>query len=164
MQCRWERHHDVVVKVDGVSFRTGSASGANMNCLIDTLRQVVVGGVECNVQTVRDRIESDFPEVRPGDFLELQSHWRAAITWLGRLDENGAGFDADDFKVVCIDLLYIGHGDVLGCGPQTLYLARGNANHFVHLFQVQEAQTPSPELNPALATHSLRRNGAALHR
>ena len=152
MQCHWRKGRDIVVKVDGVCFNTGSASGANMNCLIDTLRQVVVGGVECNVQTVRDRIESDFPEVRPGDFLELQSHWRAAITWLGRYNKIGAVFSADDFKVVCVDLLYVGNGDVIGCGTQTLYLARESQNHFVPLFQIQEAQTRRTELKLVVAT------------
>jgi hypothetical protein len=152
MQSHWRKGRDIVVKVDGVCFNTGSASGANMNCLIDTLRQVVVGGVECNVQTVRDRIERDFPEVRPGDFLELQSHWRAAITWLGRYNKIGAVFNADDFKVVCVDLLYVGNGDVIGCGTQTLYLARESQNHFVPLFQIQEAQTRRTELKLVVAT------------
>ena len=69
MQAHWQRGRDVVVKVDGICFHTGSASGANMNCLIDTLRQVVAGGVDCDVQAVRDRIEHDFHEVKPGGFF-----------------------------------------------------------------------------------------------
>ena len=41
MSDGWRRDRDVVVKVDGNCFRIGSASGFEMNCLIDTLRQVL---------------------------------------------------------------------------------------------------------------------------
>ena len=49
MPANWHSGRDVVVKVDDSFFHIGSASGGNMNCLIDTLRQVVAGGVDCNV-------------------------------------------------------------------------------------------------------------------
>ena len=71
MHANWHRGHDVVVRVDGNSFHIGSASGTNMNCLIDALRQVVAGGIDCNVQAVRDQIEREFRNVRRGDFLDL---------------------------------------------------------------------------------------------
>ena len=71
MHANWQRGHDVVVRVDGNSFHIGSASGTNMNCLIDALRQVVAGGIDCNVQAVRDQIEREFRNVRRGDFLDL---------------------------------------------------------------------------------------------
>ena len=161
MRANWQRGRDVVVKVDGSSFHIGSASGGNMNCLIDTLRQVVAGGVDCNVQAVRDRIEREFHDVRPGDFLDLQQHWRAVIAWLARLNENGASFRADDFKVVCVDLLYIGNGDVDGCGTQTLHLARENANHFVPLFQIREPQRHSGAPEPAVTTDTPHGGGAS---
>ena len=66
------RGRDVVVKVNGSCFRIGSASGLNMNCLIDTLRQVVHGGVDCNVQDVRNHIANELRDVMPGAFLDLE--------------------------------------------------------------------------------------------
>ena len=138
--ANWRRGRDVIVKVDGNSFRVGAASGCNMNCLIDTLRQVVAGGVDCDVQRVRDCIEREFRNVVPGEFLDLQEHWSAVIRWLAWFNENDATFHPDDFKVVCVDLLYIGNGDVVGGGAQTLHIARENANHFVPLFQIQNMQ------------------------
>ena len=59
MSANWRHGCDVVVKVNGSCFRVGSASGWNMNCLIDTLRQVVHGGVDCNVQDVRNHIANE---------------------------------------------------------------------------------------------------------
>ena len=56
MCANWWHGRDVVVKVNGSCFRIGSASGFNMNCFIDTLRQVVHGGVDCNVQAVRNNL------------------------------------------------------------------------------------------------------------
>ena len=50
----WQRGDDVVVKVDGNSFRVGAASGTDMNCLIDALKQVVGGGIDCDVEAVRN--------------------------------------------------------------------------------------------------------------
>ena len=129
-------NRDVIVQVDSISFRIGTASGSNMNCLIDTLRQLVAGGVDCDVQHVRNRLECQFRSIRPGDFLDLQHHWRAVIGWLARLNANNASFQADNFKLVCIDLFFVGHGDVVGDGLETLYLAREDANHFVPLIPV----------------------------
>ena len=48
--------------------------------------------------------------------------------------------------------MYVGNGDVIGRGTRTLYLARENANHFVPLFQSQDTQRHSREINPPVTT------------
>ena len=100
MSANWRHGCDVVVEVNGSCFRVGSASGWNMNCLIDTLRQVVHGGVDCNVQDVRNHIANELRDVVPGAFLDLEEHWRAVIKWLARCNTNGVFFEPDDFKIV----------------------------------------------------------------
>ena len=41
--------------------------------------------------------------------------------------------DAPPFRIVRVDLEYMGNGDVVGDGPVMLNIARENGNHFVPL-------------------------------
>ena len=69
MLPHWWQDRSATIQIDGQAFTTGTASGENMNCLIDTLRQVLVGGLDWNVTLVGKRLEADFADVRPGDVL-----------------------------------------------------------------------------------------------
>ena len=40
---------------------------------------------------------------------------------------------SDIHKVVCVDMIYMGEGDVVGSGSKRLVIARQNQNHFVPL-------------------------------
>ena len=110
----WWRGAIVHFIVDARVFRMGQSSGQSNNCLIDTLRQCFSPPIICNVDFVRSQLERLHPEIVPGDFLELQHHWRSIIRLLGqsRLNlgsaDRGAELDPEDFKIVCIDALYIG--------------------------------------------------------
>ena len=45
------------------------------------------------------------------------------------------------YKIVCVDVAWIGHGDVENeKGLKTLYIARQNANHFVPLLSVDAVE------------------------
>ena len=46
--------------------------------------------------------------------------------------------DSDDYHITCVDLMYLGHGEVVGNEDDSameevvyLYIARENGNHFV---------------------------------
>jgi len=116
-----------ILRVDGQLFDLGQASGEDNNCLIDTLRQQL--DVQANQAEVRKQLVAAFPggptQVGPWSYLELQHHWQAVVRLLGG--------DPASFRVACVDLRYRGHGDVVGQGSQTLYIAREGANHFVPL-------------------------------
>ena len=113
------------VEVGDKRFSVGRASGGGMNWLIGTLRQVVAGGVGCDVHFVRHMLELAYDDVRPGDFLELTSHWEAIVRHLSEGDDNGITVRAAQLQIICVDLLYVGHCDVVGIGGEVLYIARG---------------------------------------
>ena len=126
----WERYHDVYFSInDREHFVMGKASGDQCNCLIDTLRQQL--HVECDVRAVRAFVQARHPDLVLGDYLELQHHWRDVINGLAH--SVGQDFAATSFKIVCVDAMFIGNGDVEGNGSTPLYIARQNANHFVPL-------------------------------
>ena len=126
----WERYHDVCFSInDREQFVMGKASGDQCNCLIDTLRQQL--HVECDVRAVRAFVQARHTDLVLGDYLELQHHWRDVINGLAH--SVGQDFAATEFKIVCVDAMFIGNGDVEGNGPRPLYIARQNANHFVPL-------------------------------
>ena len=64
--------------------------------------------------------------------MELQHHWRDVIRCIGVV--LGMNLAPQDFSIICVDALHLGHGDREGTGTRTLYIARQNANHFVPLF------------------------------
>ena len=126
----WERYHDVYFSInEREHFVMGKASGDQCNCLIDTLRQQL--HVECDVRVVRAFVQARHPNLVLGDYLELQLHWRDVINGLAH--SVGQDFAATSFKIVCVDAMFIGNGDVEGNGSTPLYIARQNANHFVPL-------------------------------
>ena len=105
----------------------GKASGSECNCLIDTLRQQM--NLECDIKAVRDYVQERHPSIVPGDFLELQHHWRDVVAGLAHVV--GSDIVPSSYKIICVDAMFIGNGDVEGNGSTTLYIARQNANHFV---------------------------------
>ena len=140
----WYRGHKLDIKLDGQAFYLGSASGDGCNCLIDTLRQKLPG-VMCSVSTVRSELERRHHgqpmEIVPGAYLPL-ALWDDIVDLLSF--HNGVRpvrvSWAHRFRVVCIDLTWIGNGEVLPLGAtsathtSTLIIARVNQNHFVPLF------------------------------
>ena len=130
---RSESHGAQVVEIENNQFFVGQASGDGNNCLIDTLRQKL--NLTCSTNSVRSLLRQKFrsgaQQVTESNYLDLELHWWDVITYLGQASNRR--LDADNFRVVCIDLQYVGHGDVVGTGPETLYIARENATHFVPL-------------------------------
>ena len=138
-QTAWHREGELVV-IEGRLYEQGHASGHENNCLIDTLRQSL--GIEADASWVREQLECRFHRdavigeavVRCGAFLELQHHWRDTIELLFEADQSGkVKCCRESFKITCVDLRYMGHGDVVGYGPHHLYIARVGANHFIPL-------------------------------
>ena len=129
-EIRFERSGDDLT-LDGQRYAIGCASGAQNNCLIDTLRQKL--GIIASADHVRLRLQTRFASgdarVTSNNFLELAVHWRAVLEYLG--DAAGQPIDPNHYRILCIDLV-IGHsGDVVGTGPTTLHIARVGLNHFV---------------------------------
>ena len=142
----WTRYDEVRFVVNHTEhFVMGTASGEECNCLIDTLRQQLQEHCDdnvrrqlqlhCDIKTVREFVQAQDPDLMPGEYLELQKHWLAVLAGLGVfLDDDSL---AITYKIVCVDVAWIGHGDVENEeGLKTLYIARQNANHFVPLLSV----------------------------
>ena len=108
----------------------GSASGDECNCLIDALRQCL--DVIFDVRAVRDLLQQRHRRLILRDYLELELHWRDVIEGIGLV--MGLNLTPESFRIICVDALHLGNGDVEGTGARTLYIARQNANHFVPLF------------------------------
>ena len=140
----WRQHRHIDVAVDGRVYQMGGASGDGCNCLIDTLKQKL--GIICDVPRVRAELQKRHTRgpsrIRPHDYLELQYHWRDIIELLGRCNLIGGQkpLDSRQFKIVCVDMLYIGSGDVEGDGQRTLCIAWQNRNHFVPLLAIWDLQ------------------------
>ena len=144
----WYRGKVLEIEVGRRWYHLGSASGDGCNCLIDTLRQVLHGimGIMCSVVAVRAALESRHrglpTEIIPNDYLSLDL-WADIIDLLGLYNENGKVRTswAHRFRVVCVDLTWIGNGDVFPRGATadthtTLAIARVNQNHFVPLLRL----------------------------
>ena len=137
MEVRREGPH---VYVDGLRFHVGMASGASNNCLLDTLRQQFEMVV--HLTNVRRDLQRRFPrgpdQVTRDNFLTLHAHWRDAVDLLFQWDVSGKPrLTHTTFRIVCVDLVHLGHGDVVGDGPHTIYIAREGQVHFVPLIGVQ---------------------------
>lgn len=137
-----------VVQINGVDYLVGSASGADNNCLIDTLRQKL-GNLFVSLAGVRDELAMLFPsgpgrirKTDAGNFLELELHWAAVVRLLGQ--HSGHRLDPANFKIVCVDLQRANHGDVVGTGRIGLHIARVHGNHFVPLLRYHGARGPLP--------------------
>ena len=133
------------IVIDGQSYQLGSASGAGCNCLIDTLRQKLPG-VICSVSGVRAALEErhrSLPtRIDPGTYLPLD-FWDEIVDLCGfhnRVRAIRTSW-AHRFRIVLVDLTWIGHGEVFPRGSRpglersTLTIARVNQNHFVPLFR-----------------------------
>ena len=110
-----EATHKLDIKLDGQAFYLGSASGDGCHCLIDTLRQKLPG-VMCSVSTVRSELERRHhgqpTEIVPGAYLPL-ALWDDNVDLL-RFHNEVRPIRvswAHRFRVVCIDLTWIGSGE-----------------------------------------------------
>ena len=94
----------------------GSASGDGCSCLIDTLRQKLPR-VICSVSRVpavlEERHRNKRTRIAPGAYLPLDL-WDEVVDLLGCYKEIQAvrGGWASRFKVVCVDLTWIGNAEV----------------------------------------------------
>ena len=124
------------VRINGVLFEQGTATGVDCNCLIDTLRQCLNISDISIVDSVRNHLETTFcvkcgpDRVRRGDYLQLDFHWQIVIMLLGANPEL--------YKIICADWVHKGNGEVVGTGSDELYIARVDENHFVPLQSVQQ--------------------------
>ena len=66
------------------------------------------------------------------NYLTLDLHWAAVVELLGQAA--GHRLSPSTFRVRCVDVEFLGNGDVVGEGTTTLDIARINFNHFVPLF------------------------------
>ena len=84
-RVNWWRHHTEFVFTvnDGQDLAMGTASGHECNCLIDTLRQQL--SLDCDIGAVREYVQAQHGSLVPGDFLELQLHWRSVINGFAEL-------------------------------------------------------------------------------
>ena len=122
-------------------YSQGFASSISNNCLIDTLREKL--NLIADVSFVRRDMMAMFPggptQVTDANFLTLAHHWGAVIDLLFKYDVSGGPkFTQEQFKLICVDIEYAGHGEVVGAGHTALYIARVHANHFIPLTLVPE--------------------------
>ena len=106
----------------------GTASGAQNNCLIDSLRQLL--DLTVKVSKIRRALQLQFrtgaKKVTTRNYLQFDFHAVAILRHMG--------FDPVHFTLICLDLAHTGHGDVIGFGARRVYLARQGQNHFIPLF------------------------------
>ena len=147
----WYADRAVEICIDDAFFGLGRASGDGCNCLIDTLRQKLPA-VICNIPYVRSRLEERHQHratrITPGDYLDLAHYWEDIVNFLGEYNQVQpvTWAWAVKFRIVCVDMTHIGHGDVLPRGvPQgqrtTLHIARVNQNHFIPLHRLHAPAT-----------------------
>jgi hypothetical protein len=113
----WYQSQVLEIEVDGHACHLGSASGAGYNCLIDTLRQQLPG-IICNVSHVRQELENRHrgkaTQISPGAYLPLD-FWDDIVDLLkyhNAVTQPVRESWAHRFRVVCVDLTWIGHGEV----------------------------------------------------
>ena len=128
-----------LVVINGVAYQRGVASGAGCNCLIDTLRQHLQ--VIANVPAIRRALQKLY-RVEPTivtaeNFLEFRAHALEIVNLLARAAAlDGDPIDTAVFRIICVDLDHLDHGDFVGNGDVTLYIARENGNHFIPLHEL----------------------------
>ena len=113
----WYQREVLDIEVDGHAYHLGSASGAGCNCLIDTLRQKLPS-IICNVANVRQELENRHrgkaTQIAPGSYLPLD-FWADIVDLLKHhnvVTQAPRESWAHRFRVVCVDLTWIGHGEV----------------------------------------------------
>jgi hypothetical protein len=154
----WYRNQVIDIEVDGHTYRLGNASGDECNCLIDTLRQKLPG-IICNISWVRQELENIHrgkdTQIIPGDYLPLD-FWDDIVDLLisnNAVTQVQRESRAHRFRVVCVELTWIGHGEVFPRGASSsertsLIIARVNQNHFVPLIRVHDRQATSRRRDP----------------
>jgi hypothetical protein len=154
----WYRNQVIEIEVDGHTYRLGKASGDGCNCLIDSLRQKLPG-IICNIPWVRQELENIHrgkdTQIIPGDYLPLD-FWDDIVDLLisnNAVTQVQRESRAHRFRVVCVELTWIGHGEVFPRGASSsertsLIIARVNQNHFVPLIRVHDRQATSRRQDP----------------
>jgi len=142
----WWIGHRIVIRIEGLDYFVGAASGDGCNCLIDSLRQCL--NLICNVSYIRqvleDRHRGQDSQIEQSDYLQLDLHWRDILELLAQHNLCERNFDVNDCRIVCVDMILCGHGDVVGSDEahHILYICRQNMNHFVPLFRLRGSAEP----------------------
>ena len=107
---------DGVVKLNGMFYKKGKASGAGCNCLIDTIRQKL--DITADSKEVRRQLQVLFPngqdKVTKSNFLDSGAHWEAIVRILGNVAQpRPEPRDPRDMQFICADLEYITSGMVI---------------------------------------------------
>ena len=146
-QTEWWREGALVVIPNAgggqdLAFSLGQATGAQSNCLIDTLRQAL--DLVCDVSRVRHMLRSKHPagpgHVTEFNYLTLDLHWKDIVDMLFQTDESGKPkLHHAMFRIVCVELSFEKHGVMEGTGPRVLYIAREEENHFIPLIRARHA-------------------------
>lgn len=134
-----EVHYDNrFIVVNDMYFHQGTASGAGCNCLIDTLRQLL--RVNVNIPEIRRQLQLLFPnepdKVKRSNFLDFQAHGPTILRLISEAasrQQGGTPLDMSMFQIVCVDLQYVGNGDIAGNGRVKLFMARERGCHFIPL-------------------------------
>ena len=161
----WYEGRAVEICIDGASYGLGRASGEGCNCLIDTLRQKLPA-VICDVPLVRRLLEARHRQretrITPGDYLDLEDYWEDILNLLGECNAVRPVTRewAVDFRIVCVELTFIGNGLVVPRGvPRgqrtTLHIARVNLNHFIPLHRLHAPATARASGSSSSACASL---------
>ena len=142
----WWIGHRIVIRIEGLDYFVGAASGDGCNCLVDSLRQCF--NMICNVSYVRqvleDRHRGKNSQIEQLAYLQLDFHWRDILELLAQHNLCERSFDVNDCRIVCVDMNLPGHGDVVGSdgAHHILYICRQNMNHFVPLFRLRGSAEP----------------------
>ena len=132
----WWRYQRVQFLFEDHVYQMGQATCDENNCLIDTLAQAI-GDTRCDLSLIRRELRRRHPTLRPLQYLDLETHWRDVIELLGLYNTSptGGAWSPDHFRITCLDLCFLGSGNVVGDGARCLPIARQNQNHFVPLLR-----------------------------
>ena len=73
-------------------------------------------------------------EVTDSNFLTLAYHWKATVDLLFKYDMSGKPkLTHEQVNIICVDVEYVGNGEVVGTGQLVLHIARVHGNHFIPL-------------------------------
>ena len=117
------------------------------------------------MEWVRSQLQVHFAapgpaQVTAANFLTLDLRWRRVVDLLS--ESSGRRLRSEAVRVVCVDIAYLGNGDVLGDGGLTLYVARENVNRSVPLIPMTSDAVPRTNDNAVAASSSSRAAGDAV--
>lgn len=130
----WHRERDACIPISGQYYQTVDVCDFSAGSLIDALRQVVGDGCVCDMQGIHSLNVGGLPGVGPACNWDLVQHGEVVPFWLSELARDAdTRLEPDEFSILCVDLVTLGRTTIVGEGPDTLPIGRGNANGFLPL-------------------------------